>query len=195
MARVTDPQKIEDVKRAAMEIVVEYGYRGASIASIAKKAGVSVGYLYRYYKSKEELLEDLMNTHLGEIKNELLGDAMASSTIYEFVYNLIHTVFRLAIEDPIYAQMLATLVLDVDIEKIMGQRDKEFKSKAIERITELGKLTGEIGEHVDEEDIILIFMTIPFRYVLLKIKEDHHERFFQKEHTARIAKICFNALG
>ncbi|MBB6213968.1 AcrR family transcriptional regulator [Anaerosolibacter carboniphilus] len=195
MARVTDPQKIEDVKRAAMEIVVEYGYRGASIASIAKKAGVSVGYLYRYYKSKEELLEDLMNTHLGEIKNELLGDAMASSTIYEFVYNLIHTVFRLAIEDTIYAQMLATLVLDVDIEKIMGQRDKEFKSKAIERITELGKLTGEIGEHVDEEDIILILMTIPFRYVLLKIKEDHHERFFQKEHAARIAKICFNALG
>ncbi|MFZ5967427.1 MAG: TetR/AcrR family transcriptional regulator [Bacillota bacterium] len=194
MARVTDPQKIENVKRAAMEIIVEYGYRGASIAAIAKKADVSVGYLYCYYSSKEELLDDLMNTNFDEFKNEIVGSLVKSNTIYEFVCNLVHTVFKLAKEDPVYVQMMATLALDTDVEKIMCEKDRTFKNQTIKRILELGRRTGELCEHISEDDIILILMTIPFRYVLLKLNEDHHERFFQAEDAARIAKICFNAL-
>ena len=84
MSRVTDPHKIENVRRAAMEIIVEYGYRGTSIGSIAKKAGVSMGYLYRYYSSKEMLLEDLINTNVEEIKNDITKHLKNSQTIHEF---------------------------------------------------------------------------------------------------------------
>ncbi len=34
MARVTDPQKIENLKEAAVETIVKYGYRGTSIAPV-----------------------------------------------------------------------------------------------------------------------------------------------------------------
>lgn len=194
MARITDPQKIEDVRKAAMEIIVEYGYRGMSIAAIAKRASVSVGYLYRYYRSKEDLIEDLMNTTLAEIKNDFLRIIMVSKTINEVIFNVTAVLFQLAKEDPVRTQLLATLILDSDIEKIMSIDSKKLKDQAIERIIDLGRKTGEINENFNEDDVLLILLTIPFRYVILKLKEDNPESFFQDEHVINISKICCNAL-
>lgn len=194
VARITDPQKIEEVRRAAMEIIVEYGYRGMSIAAIAKRANVSVGYLYRYYRSKEDLIEDLMDTTLVEVKNDFLRIGMESKTINEVIFNVTAVLFQLAKEDPVHARLLATLVLDSDIQKIVSRDSKKIRDQTEERIVDLGRRTGEIGEHISEDEVLLILTTIPFRYVLLKLKEDNYESFFQDEHIVKISKICCNAL-
>jgi AcrR family transcriptional regulator len=49
----------EKVDRAAIELFAAYGIDGASIAEIAAEAGVSQGALYRHYRSKDELAEQL----------------------------------------------------------------------------------------------------------------------------------------
>jgi AcrR family transcriptional regulator len=45
---------------AALKVISEKGFHGASIASIAKDAGVSKGLMYNYFKSKEDLLTAIM---------------------------------------------------------------------------------------------------------------------------------------
>ena len=51
MARQIDETKMHRIKEAAVQLVVENGYGGASILMIARKAGVAEGYLYRFYAS------------------------------------------------------------------------------------------------------------------------------------------------
>lgn len=56
MVRIVDFEKMENIKRVVMECVIEYGYVGVLMVLICEKVGVFLGYLYRYYKSKEELV-------------------------------------------------------------------------------------------------------------------------------------------
>lgn len=51
----------------ALKEFTEKGYEGASIRSIAKKSGTSVGNLYKYFQSKEDLFESL----IGSVYNRL----------------------------------------------------------------------------------------------------------------------------
>ena len=44
---------------AAREVVTEHGYRGASVAAIAGRAGISNGALYRHFPSKVDLFVEV----------------------------------------------------------------------------------------------------------------------------------------
>lgn len=46
----------------ALKEFKELGYKGASIRGIAKKANTSVGNIYKYFKSKEDLYENLIGS-------------------------------------------------------------------------------------------------------------------------------------
>ncbi|MDA8197856.1 MAG: TetR/AcrR family transcriptional regulator [Thermaerobacter sp.] len=46
----------EQVKRAALECLVEYGFASLSVKDIARHAGVSTGILYHYFVNKNDIL-------------------------------------------------------------------------------------------------------------------------------------------
>lgn len=66
------------IMRAAEEVVGEYGYRDASIARITEKAGVAEGTFYLYFKSRQELFDQLL-PHLGEELIEYLKKRVSGS--------------------------------------------------------------------------------------------------------------------
>lgn len=51
---------LEKIHAAAKEAFMEYGYKSATLRSIVKTAGVTLGAFYGYYNSKEELFEALV---------------------------------------------------------------------------------------------------------------------------------------
>ncbi|KIL42141.1 transcriptional regulator [Gordoniibacillus kamchatkensis] len=57
----------EKIRAAAMDIFIERGYHAASIDDVAKKAGISKGLMYNYYKGKEELLAEAVQHRIDEI--------------------------------------------------------------------------------------------------------------------------------
>ena len=63
-------QKIHEIATAEF---LEKGFRGASLREIVKKAGVTTGAFYGYYKSKEELFSALVKTHADYILNYFKG--------------------------------------------------------------------------------------------------------------------------
>ncbi|MFC0215506.1 TetR/AcrR family transcriptional regulator [Paenibacillus chartarius] len=69
----------ENICSAAMEIFIEKGYHGAAIDDIAKRAGVSKGLMYNYYKGKEELLAEMVNKRIEEIKHVMQTAAALES--------------------------------------------------------------------------------------------------------------------
>lgn len=57
MTKATD--KRGAIIRAAMELVAEQGFHGTPTSQIAQKAGTGVGTIYRYFKDKDELIEEI----------------------------------------------------------------------------------------------------------------------------------------
>ena len=52
------------IERAALQLFTRKGFHGTSVREIAQKAGVSMGKLYIYYDTKEEIFIELVN-YLG----------------------------------------------------------------------------------------------------------------------------------
>jgi AcrR family transcriptional regulator len=67
MARLPqDPQiRIAEILDTAENLFIINGYHGTTISDIAKKMGVTQGMFYYYFKSKEQILEALVNRHIS----------------------------------------------------------------------------------------------------------------------------------
>ena len=68
--RKTSKDKILTV---ALELFAQNGYQGTSIAQIAKKAKISKGLMYNYFKNKEKLLDEIIQegfNSLAELEYE-----------------------------------------------------------------------------------------------------------------------------
>ena len=57
----------ENIRAAAMDVFIERGYHAASIEDVAKRAGISKGLMYNYYKGKEQLLAEVVRTRMEDI--------------------------------------------------------------------------------------------------------------------------------
>ncbi|MCR5725125.1 MAG: TetR/AcrR family transcriptional regulator [Treponema sp.] len=62
----TTLQKINEIATGEF---LKKGFRGASLREIVKKAGVTTGAFYGYYKSKEELFSALVKPHADYVSN------------------------------------------------------------------------------------------------------------------------------
>src|SRR5215467_14150395 len=58
-ARPAPGDKREAILSAALELFVERGFYGTTVPEIAERAGVGAGTIYRYFESKEALVNEL----------------------------------------------------------------------------------------------------------------------------------------
>lgn len=59
----------DKIQSAAMKLFVQKGFGSTNVQEIADLAGISIGLLYRQYKTKEELFSDLVEFSLAGLKN------------------------------------------------------------------------------------------------------------------------------
>lgn len=72
-----------------MELFMKQGYYATSISDIAKKAGISKGLLYNYYKGKEELLAEMVEARIKEVV-EVMEEAFTLNTPREQLEHIIN---------------------------------------------------------------------------------------------------------
>lgn len=58
-AQIREERK-EQILEAALHVFAQDSYHGASMAAVAKRAKISKGLIYNYFKSKEEILKTLI---------------------------------------------------------------------------------------------------------------------------------------
>ena len=59
------------IRQKAADEFLEHGYERASMRSIARKSGISVGNLYNYYRSKEDLFYSLTRASYSHLRRLL----------------------------------------------------------------------------------------------------------------------------
>ena len=68
----------QEIAEAAFETFAEKGYAGTRIDDVAKRAGVSKGLTYLYYKTKEDLFKAVVRNVVVRRVDTLIGDVESS---------------------------------------------------------------------------------------------------------------------
>lgn len=65
---------------AAMEEFLITGYRQSSMRNIADQAGITVGNIYSYFSSKDDLLENILQPTIQQLRNLVYMDVLDQPT-------------------------------------------------------------------------------------------------------------------
>ena len=84
-------QSKENIIAVALALFAEHGFEKTSIRMIAQKAKISLGLLYNYYASKDELLKEIFRRGQQDIHASLTpdGDKDPKNDITKKIGNLI----------------------------------------------------------------------------------------------------------
>lgn len=96
MARPSqDPQvRITEILDTAEHLFTVKGYFGTTVSDIAREMGVTQGMFYYYFKSKEEILEALLNRHTVFFLSEIKDMAYSNASPYKKLSFMINTVIK-----------------------------------------------------------------------------------------------------
>jgi AcrR family transcriptional regulator len=193
MARTIDDTKIERIREAAISLVVRNGYGNASISEIARMAGVAEGYLYRHYKGKAELVEDLLYQNINLLADNLEHQLDDKQSIKDIFEQIIRTLFTLAEKNPEQIKFIYVLMNDYNFKIQEIQRERIFN--LCSRVKAKGLLQKELREDISEEEIYLLGVSYPIQFINLRLKNFFNESKLGEEEIQRVMLICKNTIN
>ena len=192
MARVIDEGKIERIREATIEFVVQNGYGGAAISSIARRAGVAEGYLYRFHRSKHELVTDLLYSKVAQIIEKLEILLNTCPGMKEVIFGLIGEFFKMATDTPEQIKFIHVLMHDYNFQISDDQR-QQIKSLC-EKVVQTGIANGEINKAITAEEAYGMIVIYPLEIINLRMKGFFGNSTWTTEDQDRIAEFSINAL-
>lgn len=117
------------IVEAATKSFTLFGYKATTMDQVAKLANVGKGTIYNFYKNKEQLFQEIVQTHIEEMKL-VAQESLAAN---------------LPIEEKVYAALTA----------ILEYRTKhQFMMKLMEEEKEMG--TPAVADMVNEIEIAIV---------------------------------------
>lgn len=83
--RPSPESRRQQILDAACERVRQSGFHGASMADIAKAAGLSVGQIYRYFENKEAIIAAIVAQDLAEMRDKFAELEMQPGTLLDAI--------------------------------------------------------------------------------------------------------------
>ena len=143
----------ELVYNAAIELMEEKGYRGATVRDICKRANVSVGTFYCYYNTKSDVIREIYLSgdkfFLEAVAPELEGKS-ASDQLRMFIGH--------------YAKL--NVETGIDIVKVLYNPDNEWfcqmrpMQNVLERIIRHGQTSGELRSDWEPAQLVEHFFDL-----------------------------------
>lgn len=169
--RIATKEKIQSV---AMQLFAQKGFGTTNVQEIADKAGISIGLLYRHYKTKEELFNEMVEFALtGLIRNieRFESDQSPTSLMNEFINEIYH--------DMVSSDDLANLMILMSQSYISRSETNEnqnevatINKKLINATSKLISRGQDLGEFVsgDSYEMALFFFAMIQGLAEMKVK-------------------------
>ena len=162
----------EKILEVAFVLFLNKGYDSVSISNIKKEANVGSGTIYNYFKSKEDLYDEVLNKYLinlfyifieniknfnGNTKEKLIFFNMEFLTSEESdkYLRLKHVDYKFKEID--YRKMHFLYIAGLQHHKSIKDKTEKFATdinKLLNEIIIQGKLNNEIREDLDEKEIV-----------------------------------------
>lgn len=101
-------ETVERILHAADQEIGAVGLKRATTTSIARRAGVSVGGLYRFFRDKEELARALAARYLAEVSGEysrVMREMRDAADVERAVVDLVDVAARAHLKNPGYYRL------------------------------------------------------------------------------------------
>ncbi len=192
MARQLDTQKIKRINESAMKLIVKKGYGNASIAEIARTAGVADGYLYRFHKSKEDMVNALLADKITFLIDKMKMLLQTETSITELVKTLIEEIFAAARENPVSIKFLYVLMHDYNFQISDNQRldIKNIIVAALER----GHRLKEVNKNITVEEVFYLVIEYPIVFINLRLKNFFGHNDWNQKDQQRVIDFCIKGL-
>ncbi len=158
MEKIRQPQQERSIEKknkiieAAYEIFSEIGYYAANTPEIAKKAGVSTGIIYGYFKNKRDILSYVLKIYINKVALPVMDyfeTLNSDSDIKKAVSDVVDMTIDIHSSNANLHNILHSLaVTEKDINEDFINLEDHITSKASEKLSELGVKTDNIKEKV-----------------------------------------------
>jgi AcrR family transcriptional regulator len=192
MARLIDEGKIQRIREATIALVVQNGYGGAAISSIARRAGVAEGYLYRFYTSKQALVTELLYTKVEGIIEKLEFLLNSCTSIKVVIRELISELFKMASESAEEIKFIHVLMHDYNFQ--VSEQQRQHIKNLCERVIRIGIQNGEVNRDISAEEAYGIVVIYPIEFINLRMKGFFGNTTWTNEDQKRVVEFSINAL-
>lgn len=149
----------EKIIKVAIEEFAKNGYKAASTNNICKKAKVSKGLIYYYFKSKEEIYLNALRFVIDRFKeNVTIEIDDKNKNGIDYISEYFDTKFKFFRENPLYSMLIVNSVLYYNVEEAIKLSD-EFQNYNNELIYGVIK-NIDINPKFDREKAFELIMII-----------------------------------
>ncbi|MGD9942557.1 MAG: TetR/AcrR family transcriptional regulator [Burkholderiaceae bacterium] len=147
--RLSKEERWEEILVAAEQVFSELGYDSATVADVARRAGVVEGNVYRYVKTKRELLAHVISEWYSRKNAELDQELKQISSVRSRLRFLIAAHLRALRDSPGLMRLIIRELRtsDTEFRAIVGKLNQRY-TWHMRRAIELGVESGEFGREI-----------------------------------------------
>ncbi len=164
--RKQDPEKRARIVKAVLEIAYEEGVSGVSYGKIAKRAEVSSGTPYVYFKDRDVMLKQIYEECRAKTAEGLEEAIAGGATPEEKLYNMVSHLAEMYIRYPKEGKFVRAVLSDPDLLKIDVQ---DHTMDAVNQMYEEILQTGELI--CDDPGVIHAIVLSPMVRILNKYQK------------------------
>lgn len=153
------------IKKVALEIIFEEGFQNTSISKIARRASISKGLLYNYYKSKEEMIYeiifegmDILMSIFDPNKDGILTDEEAKFFIDE-MFNMLKSNIK-------YWRLYFSVMLQPKVMSLIQDRFMKMMEPFMNILVSYFKQKGSENPIIETRMVVAMLDGFAFHFIL-----------------------------
>ncbi|MCB0972400.1 MAG: TetR family transcriptional regulator [Acidimicrobiales bacterium] len=147
----------ERLVAAAVELVAERGYGGATAAAIARRAGLTTGAIYSNYRTKDELVATAMAARHERLFQDALDVGADRDSMAEVLVTVIAT--QAAAEHRALLESMAAAARDPELADALRER-LDRRGAAVAQLLDAAKAAGRLDPDLDTASLAHLFHLI-----------------------------------
>lgn len=197
-----DPKKARRIIDAAVSEFAEKGYEAANTNQIAKAAGISVGSLFQYFKTKENLFRYVINLGAGLIETDIGEILKAEISGREKIRKLMLLTVNACEEYPEYQQLYheITAIGNRELTLDIARELESYTASGLVKLIEQGQERGDIRTDLPAEvlaftvDNAMVMMQYSLSTPYFKGRAQLYQMAPAKEFAEQMTEILWSAL-
>ena len=180
-------QKKQLIMDTALELFAENGFHATTMSRVAKKAGVSKGLAYNYFESKQEILDEIIETGFDSIYThfDLNHDGVLTRDEFE---HFIRNSFKAVGENRKFWKLYSAIVMQSDIAESMMEK---YGDRSQTNLLMLNQFIKTMGSKDPEGDLMVISSLVKGS---LLVVISAPEFFPLKQLEDKVTEACFRLI-
>lgn len=173
-------EKRERILNVAIKEFADNGFENTSIQQIAKKAGISVGSIYKYFENKETMFSMVVHEGMSSLEELLMSLADSSEDILVKAETIIRALLKYSRKNPELIKLYCQLTTSDNSEFLNGISQRiEAVSASIYTVTiSKAQETGDVRNDINPAFFAFLLDNIFMMLQFATACDYYKERFF-----------------